>query len=210
MNDEYAHLFKVLVVGSSGVGKTCLLLRYTDSVYKESYSSTIGVDFKMKSVNVDGVPIKLQIWDTAGQERFRTITSSYYRNAHGIMLVFDITDRDTFRDLRGWMNEIKSNTNTPVTILIVGNKVDEVDREKRAPEHVGREDVDEFMKNYQDNKRITIRGYYEVSAKEDVRVSESFGEIARAIKETYKERGGTGTSVRLDPDEAVSRGMCCQ
>ena len=100
MNSEYDYLFKLLLIGDSGVGKSCLLLRFADDTYTESYISTIGVDFKIRTIQLDGKTIKLQIWDTAGQERFRTITSSYYRGAHGIIVVYDTTDSDSFEHVR--------------------------------------------------------------------------------------------------------------
>uniref|UniRef100_A0A672H6H7 small monomeric GTPase n=1 Tax=Salarias fasciatus TaxID=181472 RepID=A0A672H6H7_SALFA len=87
------YLFKLLLIGDSGVGKSCLLLRFADDSYTDSYISTIGVDFKIRTVDMDGKTVKLQIWDTAGQERFRTITSSYYRGAHGIIIVYDVTEQ---------------------------------------------------------------------------------------------------------------------
>ncbi|KAG2283198.1 hypothetical protein Bca52824_054418 [Brassica carinata] len=106
MNPEYDYLFKLLLIGDSGVGKSCLLLRFADDSYLDSYISTIGVDFKIRTVEQDGKTIKLQIWDTAGQERFRTITSSYYRGAHGIIVTYDVTDQESFNNVKQWLNEI--------------------------------------------------------------------------------------------------------
>ena len=91
-SQKYNHLFKLLIIGESGVGKTCLLLRFTD----DSFTSTIGIDFKIKIINLDNKLIKLQIWDTAGEERFRTITKTYYKGVHGIILTCDVTDINSF------------------------------------------------------------------------------------------------------------------
>merc|ERR1711977_627351 len=123
---DYDYLYKLLLIGDSGVGKSCLLLRYVDETYQESYISTIGVDFKIRTVEIDGKVIKLQIWDTAGQERFRTITSSYYRGAHGIIVVYDVTDGDSFRSVEKWITEIERFAGTEVTKMMVGNKADMV------------------------------------------------------------------------------------
>ncbi|KAM1029197.1 hypothetical protein ACFX2A_042739 [Malus domestica] len=124
MNPEYDYLFKLLLIGDSGVGKSCLLLRFADDSYLDSYISTIGVDFKIRTVDQDGKTIKLQIWDTAGQERFRTITSSYYRGAHGIIIVYDVTDQESFNNVKQWLNEIDRYASENVNKLLVGNKAD--------------------------------------------------------------------------------------
>ncbi|KAL2096543.1 hypothetical protein ACEWY4_008691 [Coilia grayii] len=118
------YLFKLLLIGDSGVGKSCLLLRFADDTYTESYISTIGVDFKIRTIEMDGKTVKLQIWDTAGQERFRTITSSYYRGAHGIIIVYDVTDQESFNNVKQWLEEIDRYACENVSKLLVGNKSD--------------------------------------------------------------------------------------
>ena len=126
MND-YDYLFKILVIGNAGVGKTNILMRYIDDSFDMSYMSTIGVDFKIKTVKVDDVVVKLQIWDTAGQERFRTITSSYYRGAHAVLIVFDVCDTTSFTNLNYWMTSIQNQNGMNLTRLLIGNKTDLID-----------------------------------------------------------------------------------
>uniref|UniRef100_A0A3Q3EN43 Ras-related protein Rab-1B-like n=1 Tax=Labrus bergylta TaxID=56723 RepID=A0A3Q3EN43_9LABR len=128
MNPEYDYLFKLLLIGDSGVGKSCLLLRFADDTYTESYISTIGVDFKIRTIDMDGKTVKLQIWDTAGQERFRTITSSYYRGAHGIIIVYDVTEQESFNNVKQWLDEIDRYACENVSRLLVGNKTDLVSK----------------------------------------------------------------------------------
>lgn len=125
--DSYDHLFKLLLVGDSGVGKSSLLLRFSDGTFDTNMQSTIGVDFKLKLMRVSGKVCKVTIWDTAGQERFRTLTSSYYRGAHGIVLVYDVTRPESFAHLSDWLNEIEmycSGGGRSVVKLLVGNKTD--------------------------------------------------------------------------------------
>ncbi|KAM9861057.1 ras-related protein Rab-8B isoform 3-T3 [Aulostomus maculatus] len=107
MAKTYDYLFKLLLIGDSGVGKTCLLFRFSEDAFNTTFISTIGIDFKIRTIELDGKKIKLQIWDTAGQERFRTITTAYYRGAMGIMLVYDITNEKSFDNIRNWIRNIE-------------------------------------------------------------------------------------------------------
>ncbi|XP_012924153.1 ras-related protein Rab-8A isoform X2 [Heterocephalus glaber] len=107
MAKTYDYLFKLLLIGDSGVGKTCVLFRFSEDAFNSTFISTIGIDFKIRTIELDGKRIKLQIWDTAGQERFRTITTAYYRGAMGIMLVYDITNEKSFDNIRNWIRNIE-------------------------------------------------------------------------------------------------------
>lgn len=169
---EYDYLFKLLLIGDSGVGKSCLLLRFADKTYTDSYISTIGVDFKIRTIELEGKTIKLQIWDTAGQERFRTITSSYYRGAHGIIVVYDVTDKETFDHVKQWLNEIERYASAEVQKLLVGNKCDLVSKKD-----VPTETAQAFA------EKIEIP-FLETSAKAATRVEEAFLLMATEIKNT--------------------------
>jgi len=116
--------FKYIIIGPSGVGKSCLLLQFTDKRFHTDHDLTIGVEFGARIVTIDGKQIKLQIWDTAGQESFRSITRSYYRGAHGALLVYDITRRETFNHLKGWLTEVREHSNKEMVIMLIGNKND--------------------------------------------------------------------------------------
>lgn len=127
---EYDHLFKLVLIGDSGAGKSCLLLRFSDDCFTDSYITTIGVDFRFKTIPVDTKTIKLQIWDTAGQERFRTITSAYYRGADGIILVYDICERESFNNIDEWLGEVSKYVDESTCKILIGNKSDrESDRQ---------------------------------------------------------------------------------
>ncbi|CAL4903370.1 unnamed protein product [Urochloa decumbens] len=167
---EYDYLFKLLLIGDSSVGKSCLLLRFADDSYVDTYISTIGVDFKIRTVELDGKTVKLQIWDTAGQERFRTITSSYYRGAHGIIIVYDVTDIESFNNIKQWLSEIDRYASDSVCKLLVGNKCDLVDSKV----------VDtEKAKDFADSLGIP---FIETSAKESINVEEAFLTMSSEIK----------------------------
>ncbi|XP_019322836.1 ras-related protein Rab-35 isoform X2 [Panthera pardus] len=119
MARDYDHLFKLLIIGDSGVGKSSLLLRFADNTFSGSYITTIGVDFKIRTVEINGEKVKLQIWDTAGQERFRTITSTYYRGTHGVIVVYDVTSAESFVNVKRWLHEINQNCDDVCRILDV-------------------------------------------------------------------------------------------
>merc|ERR1739848_312463 len=176
MNPDYDYLFKLLLIGDSGVGKSCLLLRFADDTYTESYISTIGVDFKIRTVDLDGKTIKLQIWDTAGQERFRTITSSYYRGAHGIIVVYDVTDMDSFNNVKQWLNEIDRYASESVNKLLVGNKSD-LTAKKQVDTQTAKAFADE----------IGIP-FLETSAKNSTNVEQAFMTVAGEIKKRMARR----------------------
>lgn len=125
---SYEYLFKYIVIGDTGVGKSCMLLQFTDSRFQPVHDLTIGVEFGAKLLQIEGKQIKLQIWDTAGQESFQSITRSYYRDAAGALLVYDITRRDTFNHLTRWLEQARQNGNPNTTIMLVGNKCDLEDR----------------------------------------------------------------------------------
>ena len=171
---EYDYLFKYLIIGNSGVGKSCLLIRFTDDKYEEGYVTTIGVDFKIKTLIIEGKSVKLQIWDTAGQERFRNIVSTYYKGGHGIMMVYDITDLESFRCLDSWLKEIEKNASKNVYKILVGNKND-MEKERKVSFEKGMEFAD-----------LHGMKFFETSAKENKNVEEAFKEMTKDIINSLK------------------------
>ena len=132
---SFDYIFKVLLIGDAGVGKSSILLRFTDDSFEEQMASTIGVDFRVKTVTLGGKTVKLTIWDTAGQERFRTLTSSYYRGCHGVILVYDVNERESFTHLQQWLEELELYSTTQHFVkLLVGNKIDVKDRQVTVEE----------------------------------------------------------------------------
>lgn len=166
---KYDCLFKILLIGDSNVGKSCVLNRYTDDVFVDNYCSTIGVDFKIKTIEVNSKIIKLQIWDTAGQERFRVITSAYYRGAHGIIIVYDVTSKDSFKNLDYWLDEISKYSHENVNKIIIGNKTDLID--KRQISYTD-------AKEYCDYLNLS---YIETSAKSSNNVDVLFNTLAHEL-----------------------------
>ena len=133
--DAYEYLFKIVLIGDSGVGKSNLLLRYSKNQFSEDQNVTIGVEFASKTLKIENSFVKTQIWDTAGQERYRAITQAYYRNALGALMVYDITSYDSYRSIKKWMREVKDNSENGVLLILIGNKSDLKDqREVRYEE----------------------------------------------------------------------------
>jgi len=166
---DYDLLYKLLLIGDSGVGKSCILLRFADNAFTETFISTIGVDFKIKTIEVEGKRVKLQIWDTAGQERFQTITTSYYRGAHGLIIVFDVTNKASFDNIKKWLEDVERNASQNIVKLLVGNKTD-LEHKRVVDYHTAKALAD----------RLNI-DYLETSAKNNLNINKAFERLAATI-----------------------------
>jgi len=201
MKPDYDYLFILVLIGDSGVGKSCLLLRFADDKWTDSYISTIGVDFKIRTIELDQKTIKLQIWDTAGQERFRTITSSYYRGAHGIIVVYDTTDSETFEHVKTWLHEIDRYASENVNKLLVGNKSDLTTK---------RQVETDSAKDFATSVSIP---FLETSAKSATNVEDAFMTMAAEIKKrmasTPSAADGGKSKISVSKTEVVKTGGCC-
>jgi len=167
-NLPYKYLFKYIIVGDTAVGKSCLLLQFTDKRFQPVHDLTIGVEFGSRTVQINNNPVKLQIWDTAGQEKFRSITRSYYRGAAGALLVFDLTRRETFEHLASWLEDCRKYSSSDITIILIGNKCDLDQR---------------TVSNQEANDFATKHGlvYLEASAKTAQNVDQAFINSAKTI-----------------------------
>jgi len=166
---DFDHLFKILLIGDSSVGKTSICTRFTDNSFSEAFIATLGVDFKIKVLNIDGKRVRLQVWDTAGQERFRTITQAFYRGAHGIVVVYDITERQSFQNVQRWLEDVERYAPDNVLKMLVGNKSDLVDQR------------DVVTKEAQDYAKSNNLFFMEVSAKTCNNIETLFQELATTL-----------------------------
>ena len=174
--DDY-HLFKILLLGDSAVGKSCLLLRYCENSFQESHLTTIGLDFRLKTVNLeDKRKIKVQIWDTAGEDRFRAITRNYYRGANGIILMYDVTDQKSFEHIRDWVEKIKEDAVEEIIIYLVGNKID-LNNKRIITNEEGKKLAAEY----------NIK-YYETSVKNSIGVEEVFLSLIKEMDDLFLEK----------------------
>ncbi|KJR82470.1 uncharacterized protein SPSK_03590 [Sporothrix schenckii 1099-18] len=200
---------KLLLIGDSGVGKSCCLLRFSEDSFTPSFITTIGIDFKIRTIELDGKRVKLQIWDTAGQERFRTITTAYYRGAMGILLVYDVTDERSFEnpnnaDIRTWFSNVEQHATEGVNKILIGNKCDW--EEKRV------------ISTEQGQQLANELGipFLEVSAKSGINIDKAFYSLAADIKsriiDTAKTEQTPASGVNVsgqNGDNSGFGGKCC-
>ncbi|KAK9284241.1 hypothetical protein L1049_023410 [Liquidambar formosana] len=209
--DDYDYLFKLVLIGDSGVGKSNLLSRFTRNEFNLESKSTIGVEFATRSMNIDGKVIKAQIWDTAGQERYRAITSAYYRGAVGALLVYDVTRHVTFENVGRWLKELREHTDPNMVVMLIGNKSD-----LRHLVSVSTEDGRSFA------ERESLC-FMETSALEATNVENAFSEVLtqiyRIVSRKAVEAGGDGAALAVpsrgetinvkDDTSVLKRIGCC-
>lgn len=191
----YNYIFKIILIGDSGVGKSCLLFRFADGSYSDSFISTIGVDFKIRTISHDSKLLKLQIWDTAGQEKFRSISSAYYRGSHGIIVVYDTTSRVSFNNVPKWLREVEEFRTSDVDLLLIGNKNDLTTQR----------DVEfQEAKDFADSNGLA---FLETSAKEFQNVNEAFTLMAvkiydRVVRspQSQSSQSNMTTSIEIEPE----------
>ena len=181
-------VYKILLLGDSEVGKSCFLMRYADNVFVENYITTIGLDYKLKYIQLDsGQVIKVQLWDTAGQDRYRTIAKNYYKGSHGILLLYDVTKSSSFENIREWIKDIREEVYEKAIIFLIGNKIDKKDQIKIKTEE-GEKLAEEFN-----------IPFFEASAKSGENVDEIFKALYKKISEVYvdiQQEGGRKLSIK--------------
>ena len=188
---SYDHLFRYIIIGDMAVGKSCLLLQFTDHKFRYEHQLTIGVEFGGKTIDIKNRKIKIQIWDTAGQEAFQAITRTYYKGAIGALLVYDITRRETFTHVTKWLEEVRNNSSKTITIILIGNKKDLEDKRQIS---------------YEEGEALAKENgllFLETSAKTAYNVIESFNLSAQSILNNIEKNGGDSTihsNIKINKD----------
>jgi small GTP-binding protein len=199
-SSDTSKTFKILTIGESGVGKTCILRRFVENKFLKNHLATIGIDFKTKTLNINNQEIKLKIWDTAGEERFRNITTQYYKGADGIVLIYDVTDDASFEKIRDWMEQILSNTKREdIGLVLLGNKCDMEPRS--VTEEQGIKMAEELKVSYFETSALTGQG-----------IKEAFDELTRDIMKRKGVDNGGNDSMDLKKAKKEKKkdgGGCC-
>ncbi|XP_073462751.1 ras-related protein Rab-37 isoform X1 [Aquarana catesbeiana] len=190
--------FKVMLLGDSGVGKTCFLIQFKDGAFLSgTFLATVGIDFRNKFVTVDGQNVNLQIWDTAGQERFRSVTHAYYRDAQALLLLYDITSRTSFENIRAWLAEVHEFSQKDVVIMLLGNKSDMTDRR-----NIRTEEGESLAKEYG-------IPFMETSAKTGINVELAFMAVARELKHRSGEQNEPKFQIHQYIESQKKKSNCC-
>ncbi|CAJ1053549.1 LOW QUALITY PROTEIN: ras-related protein Rab-3D-like [Xyrichtys novacula] len=174
-DQNFDYMFKLLIIGNSSVGKTSFLFRFADDTFTSAFVSTVGIDFKVKTIYRNDKRVKLQIWDTAGQERYRTITTAYYRGAMGFLLMYDITSQESFCAVQDWATQIKTYSWGNAQVALVGNKLD-LEEDRQVPT--------------EDGKRLATElgfQFFEASAKDNINVKQVFDKLVDVICDKMNE-----------------------
>ena len=192
-------VYKVLLLGDSTVGKTCFLLRYCDKSFQDAHLSTIGLDYRLRTMTLkNNKTIKLQIWDTDGQDRFRAITKNYYKGANGIILIYDVTNSQTFENVKNWITQIKEEASKNVVIYLAANKIDVADDLKVITPEEGQKMADEYH-----------MPFFETSAKEGININEIFEDIVEKVDEVFSKLEVPKTGQNKLYDGKEKKKSCC-
>ncbi|XP_056262189.1 ras-related protein Rab-26-like [Pseudoliparis swirei] len=198
-SEFYDIVFKVMLVGDSGVGKTCLLVRFKDGAFLAgSFISTVGIDFRNKVLNIDGVTVKLQIWDTAGQERFRSVTHAYYRDAHALLLLYDVTNKTSFDNIQAWLTEIHEYAQQDVVLMLLGNKADATHEQV-----IKREDGERLAKEFG-------VPFMETSARSGLNIELAFTAVAKELKHRSMKDPSEKFTLQEYVNKEIKSTSCCR
>ena len=191
-------VYKVLLLGDTTVGKTCFLMKYTDKTFQDVHISTIGLDYRLKSMKLkNGKNVKLQIWDTAGQDRFRAITKNYYKGANGIILIYDVTNSKTYDNVKNWVSQIREEASPNTVVYLCGNKIDMKELRMLKTED-GVKLAEEFGFPFK-----------ETSAKEGININETFEDLIERIDIIYSKLDNNGKTKKNKLFEGNTKNGCC-